>query len=93
MELEHQRRMALAMAGETSSNFNAATTEPQSVAATINIDEIVARLDALHNDMSDMTDAVSNTAIYLDGGALVGQTAPLMDAALGQRQTFTERGI
>jgi len=63
------------------------------VAASINIDEIVARLDALNENMTDMTDAVTHQSIVLDSGVLVGQTASRMDSQLGLMQEYQERGI
>jgi len=81
------------MAAQANAGVNANNTERQSVAASINIDEIVARLDALNENMTDMTDAVTHQSIVLDSGVLVGQTASRMDSQLGLMQEYQERGI
>lgn len=87
--LYNQKLMALA--SQTSFAFAANTGESE---LTVNVDNnsVVNELRSLRGEMAEMAERMAHLQVVLDSGTLVGETAPLMDSALGQRQTFRGRG-
>lgn len=85
-------RQLMALAGQTSFAFAANGGNNE---MTINIDNasVVQELRSLRSEMNEMTERMAHMQVVLDSGTLVGETAPMMDEALGQRQSLRGRGI
>ena len=88
--LFYNRRL-MALAGQTSLAF-AANTGDNELTVNVDNDGVVQELRTLRGEMAEMAERMAHLQVILDSGTLVGETAPLMDAALGQRQTFRGRG-
>lgn len=88
--LLYNRRL-MELASQTSFAFAANAGESE---MTIHVDNngVVRELRELRGEMAEMTERMAHLQVVLDSGTLVGETAPLMDSALGQRQTFKGRG-
>ena len=56
-------------------------------------EKLVNELNRLRSDMAAYTDAINNSAIVMDSGALVGSITTKMDKALGRRQSLASRGV
>lgn len=87
--LYNQKLMALA--SQTSFAFAANAGESE-MTITVDNNGVVSELRELRAEMAEMTERMAHLQVVLDSGTLVGETAPMMDAALGQRQTFRGRG-
>lgn len=81
----------LALAGQTSYAF-AANTGDSEMTITVDTDGVVRELRSLRAEMAEMTERMARMQVVLDTGTLVGETAPMMDSALGQRQVYRGRG-
>lgn len=55
--------------------------------------ELIGEIRSLRSDLQGYTEAASSAGIYMDGDVLVGELAPRMDNALGQRAALAERGV
>ena len=62
------------------------------IAGGLSDKNVVDKLDALQERMSELGDAVANMKIVLDSGELVGATSGKMDAELGTRAMRKGRG-
>ena len=81
----------LALAGQTSFAF-AANAEGGEMTITVDNEGVVRELRELRGEMAEMADRMAHLQVVLDSGTLVGETADMMDSALGQRQAFKGRG-
>lgn len=82
----------LALAGQTSLAFNS-TLDKDGMTVTVDNDGVVQELRSLRSEMAEMTARLERMQVVLDTGALVGEMADPLDAALGQKQAFRGRGI
>lgn len=82
----------LALADQTSLAFtaNAGNNEMK---ITVDNNGVVQELRSLRSEMAEMTERMARMQVVLDTGVLVGETADMMDSALGQRQSYRGRGI
>ena len=82
----------LALAGQTSFAFSANSGDNE-MTITVDNNGVIQEIRSLRSEMAEMTERMAHMQIVLDSGALVGETADMMDSALGQRQHYRGRGI
>ena len=83
---------AIGLAGQASIAFSSSRDKSQPT-LTVNNSDVVAELKSLRGEMAAMADKMERMQVVLDTGALVGEMAGPMDAALGQRSIYKGRGI
>lgn len=81
------RSMIGNMASFSNADVNNYSTQNNSSIINSNVDN-----SALLSEIRDLVDTVKNMKIYLNGDTLVGEIAPAMDEALGERAVDSERG-
>lgn len=79
------------LVGQASLAFRSAEDGGESV-LTVDNHDIVEELRFLRSEMTAMADRMKRMQVVLDTGALVGEMAAPMDAALGQRSIYKGRG-
>lgn len=79
------------LAGRVSAAFGASAEAGRKIA--IDNDDVVRELRSLRGDMSVLGSKLEQMQVVLDTGALVGEMAGPMNAALGQRLVYEGRGI
>ncbi|NCE64067.1 phage tail tape measure protein [Pseudoflavonifractor sp. 524-17] len=89
--LFHSQHTA-ALAGQASMTLRA-SAEKNASSDAANNENVVRELRSLRGDMSAMLTRMEGMRIVLSTGALVGELAEPMDAALGQRAAYKGRGI
>ena len=82
---------AIGLAGQASVAFSSSRSKGQPE-LTVNNSDVVAELKTLRGEMAAMAEKMERMRVVLDTGALVGEMAAPMDAALGQRATYKGRG-
>ena len=80
------------LVGQASLSFRSAEDRGQST-LTVDNSDVVEELRSLRSEMAAMSDRMKRMQVVLDTGALVGEMAAPMDAALGQRSIYRGRGI
>ena len=89
-ELFYNHRM-LSLAAQTSFAFEN-NSDDSKMTVTVDNDGVIQELRSLRSEMAEMTERMTRLQIVLDSGTLVGETAEMMDSALGQRQIHRGRG-
>lgn len=79
------------LVGQASLSFRSAEDRGQST-LTVDNSDVVEELRSLRSEMAAMSDRMKRMQVVLDTGALVGEMAAPMDAALGQRSIYKGRG-
>ena len=79
------------LVGQASLSFRSAEDRGQST-LTVDNSDVVEELRSLRSEMAAMSDRMKRIQVVLDTGALVGEMAAPMDAALGQRSIYKGRG-
>jgi hypothetical protein len=81
----------LALAGQASAAFSADASRGR-MEVSVDNHGVISELRSLRGDMSVLADKIERMQIVLNTGALVGELAKPMDAALGQIAAYKGRG-
>ena len=79
--------------GQAAVAFEAQRSGSSQTTISVDNDDVVAELRTLRGEMASMLERMEKLRVVLNTGALVGELAEPMDAALGQRSTQRGRGI
>lgn len=84
---------AVGLVGQAAVAFEAQRVGSSQTTISVDNDDVVAELRTLRGEMASMLERMEKLRVVLNTGALVGELAEPMDAALGQRSTQRGRGI
>ena len=84
---------AVGLVGQAAVAFEAQRGGSSQTTISVDNDDVVAELRTLRGEMASMLERMEKLRVVLNTGALVGELAEPMDAALGQRSTQRGRGI
>lgn len=84
---------AVGLVGQAAVAFEAQRSGSSQATISVDNDDVVAELRTLRGEMASMLERMEKLRVVLNTGALVGELAEPMDAALGKRSTQRGRGI
>ena len=84
---------AVGLVGQAAVAFEAQRSGSSQTTISVDNDDVVAELRTLRGEMASMLERMEKLRVVLNTGALVGELAEPMDAALGKRSTQRGRGI
>ena len=84
---------AVGLVGQAAVAFEAQRSGSSQTTISVDNDDVVAELRTLRGEMASMLERMEKLRVVLNTGALVGELAEPMDAALGKRSAQRGRGI
>ena len=83
---------SIQLAANTSTGINGRLANNQN-GITLHNEDVVDAIGSLRKDVASLASIISNLKIVMDTGTLVGTLSGPLDAALGKRVVYEERGI